>query len=134
MASEFARTDLTELWVASGLPLEGSVVSYHRKKKKQLTNVLLRPSAANAYFNGIAYPSSPYDWGYYTSNQTDLDSREVFWPRGKLLGGSSAVNGVYMTRASEGEHNAWASLYNSTTWDFPNVLPYYKKVSVFRNY
>lgn len=42
---------------------------------------------------GIAGPTSDYDWHYYTSNQTGLGNRPVFWPRGKVLGGSSAVNG-----------------------------------------
>lgn len=42
---------------------------------------------------GIAGPTSEYDWQYYTSNQTGLGDRPVFWPRGKVLGGSSAVNG-----------------------------------------
>jgi choline dehydrogenase len=44
---------------------------------------------------GIAGPTSEYDWQLYTSNQTGLGDRPVFWPRGKLLGGSSAVNGGF---------------------------------------
>lgn len=55
---------------------------------------VLCSTAAMAYYNGVAYPGSDYDWGYYTSNQTDLGNRPVFWPRGKVLGGSSAVNGA----------------------------------------
>jgi len=47
-----------------------------------------------AYFGGIANADSAYDWQYSTEAQPNLDGREVFWPRGKILGGSSAVNGV----------------------------------------
>lgn len=46
-----------------------------------------------AYFGGIANQQSPYDWQYTTTNQSELGGRSVFWPRGKILGGSSAVNG-----------------------------------------
>lgn len=85
---------------------------------------------ASAYYIGIAGPTSEYDWHYYTSNQTSL-GRPVFWPRGKVLGGSSAVNGVYMTRGSKAEHDTWASLYNGTAWDWDHIEPYYKKHQTF---
>ncbi|KAK9893997.1 GMC oxidoreductase [Cystobasidium minutum MCA 4210] len=86
---------------------------------------------ASAYYIGIAGPTSDYDWHFYTSNQTGLGNRPVFWPRGKVLGGSSAVNGVYMTQGSKAEHDTWASLNNGTTWDFEHIHPYYKKHQTF---
>lgn len=48
---------------------------------------------AIAYFGGIANANSPYDWQYDTVPQSELNNRNIFWPRGKVLGGSSAVNG-----------------------------------------
>jgi choline dehydrogenase len=48
---------------------------------------------AIAYFGGIANQDSTYDWQYSTTGQAQLDNRSIFWPRGKVLGGSSAVNG-----------------------------------------
>ncbi|KAL8277589.1 hypothetical protein RQP46_010021 [Phenoliferia psychrophenolica] len=84
---------------------------------------------AQAYFAGIATLTSEYDWHYETTNQSGLNEREIFWPRGKVLGGSSAVNGVYMCRSSKIEHDSWASLYpgSSSTWDWDAIYPYMKK-------
>lgn len=48
---------------------------------------------AIAYYGGIANQDSDYDWQLETTAQAQLDNRNIFWPRGKVLGGSSAVNG-----------------------------------------
>ncbi|GAA5928009.1 hypothetical protein JCM1841_001819 [Sporobolomyces salmonicolor] len=83
---------------------------------------------AQAYFSGIANIDSPYDWQYDTVNQSELNNREIYWPRGKLLGGSSAVNGLYMIRQSEIEQDSWGSLVDDqATWGWDAVYPYLKK-------
>ncbi|GAA5901157.1 hypothetical protein JCM8208_002291 [Rhodotorula glutinis] len=83
---------------------------------------------AMAYFGGIANADSAYDWQYSTEAQPNLDGREVFWPRGKILGGSSAVNGLYMIRHSSIEQDSWASLNNdSSVWTWDTLYPYLKK-------
>ncbi|KAM0751735.1 alcohol oxidase [Meredithblackwellia eburnea MCA 4105] len=84
---------------------------------------------AQAYFGGIASKTSAYDWHYDTTAQSELNDREIYWPRGKVLGGSSAVNGLYMIRGSEIEHNSWASLYpgSNSTWGFDAIWPYMLK-------
>ncbi|POY72705.1 hypothetical protein BMF94_4535 [Rhodotorula taiwanensis] len=74
----------------------------------EVADKILAP--AMAYFGGLANPTSPYDWGYQTTNQSELDARQIFWPRGRVLGGSSAVNGLYMIRPSAIEQDSWASL------------------------
>ncbi|GAA5936260.1 uncharacterized protein JCM15063_002761 [Sporobolomyces koalae] len=85
-------------------------------------------SPAQAYLAGIANLNSEYDWHYQTTNQTNLNGREIFWPRGKVLGGSSAVNGLYMVRQSEIEQNSWAGLINDTAnWGWDKVYSYLKK-------
>ncbi|GAA5873248.1 hypothetical protein JCM1840_000006 [Sporobolomyces johnsonii] len=83
---------------------------------------------AQAYFSGIANMDSPYDWQYETVSQSELDNREIYWPRGKVLGGSSAVNGLYMIRQSEIEQDSWGSLVDDqATWGWDAVYPYLKK-------
>ncbi|GAA5998759.1 GMC family oxidoreductase [Rhodotorula paludigena] len=83
---------------------------------------------AMAYFGGIANADSPYDWQYMTEPQPNLNNREVFWPRGKILGGSSAVNGLYMIRQSEIEQDSWASLNaDDSIWSWEALYPYLKK-------
>ncbi|TFK37403.1 alcohol oxidase [Crucibulum laeve] len=78
---------------------------------------------ASTYYNSILGGS--YDWQYSTAPQSNAGGRNLPWPRGKVLGGSSAVNGMYLVRPSELEINAWKSLIseddssaaNSWGWD-----------------
>ncbi|KAH8914029.1 GMC oxidoreductase, partial [Atractiella rhizophila] len=82
-----------------------------------------------AWYGGLAYPDSPYDWGYYTVPQPHLKNRQIYWPRGKLLGGSSAVNGLYLVRSSREEQEAWEALWDGV-WDWEGVHEWMKKVCV----
>ncbi|KAI5302149.1 hypothetical protein KEM56_000986, partial [Ascosphaera pollenicola] len=77
------------------------------------------------------YQSSLYterDWQYWTVPQVGLDNRQVVWSRGKVLGGSSAINGMYLVRQNAVEQDAWASLLQALgpeaqgMWSWPNVL------------
>lgn len=75
-----------------------------------------------------------YDYQYDTVPQAHLDGRTRRWPRGKVLGGSTAINGLYLVRASEREHNSWAQLGGSSTsgtWGWPNFLDNMKKSEAF---
>ncbi|KAH9887621.1 GMC oxidoreductase [Cubamyces lactineus] len=73
----------------------------------------------NAYYSGL--PGSSYDWQYTTVKQPNAGNRALPWPRGKVLGGSSAMNGMYTVRPSKIEVDAWASLIGDNTmkwsWD-----------------
>ncbi|KAM0788362.1 hypothetical protein ACM66B_001502 [Microbotryomycetes sp. NB124-2] len=95
----------------------------------EVSDDILAP--AQAYFDGLAGEDSAYDWGYSTSPQPELN-RTVFWPRGKVLGGSSAVNGLYMIRASKIEHDSWAGLVDAEdVWGWDAIYPYMKKSENF---
>jgi choline dehydrogenase len=64
--------------------------------------------------------NGPVNWGYTTLDQANLNGRSLPWPRGKVLGGSSAVNGLYMVRPSQLEVDTWAALGNASDtlgWD-----------------
>ncbi|TCD71665.1 hypothetical protein EIP91_005431 [Steccherinum ochraceum] len=65
----------------------------------------------NAYYSSLL--GSSYDWNYKTVDQPHAGNRAIAWARGKLLGGSSAVNGLYMVRPSKLEVDAWAGLVPS---------------------
>ncbi|XP_055678453.1 glucose dehydrogenase [FAD, quinone]-like [Lutzomyia longipalpis] len=78
------------------------------------------------------YPSmmrTSYDWEYYCepSEKYGLFSRNgIYWPRGKMLGGSGTHNGMLYIRGNEKNYNDWEALGNPT-WEFTNVLQYFKK-------
>ena len=66
------------------------------------------------------------DWGYYTEPQAGLNGRRLFWPRGKVLGGSSSVNAMVYIRGVPSDYDQWARLGNRG-WSWDDVLPYFKK-------
>jgi choline dehydrogenase len=66
----------------------------------------------NAYYSSLLGTS--YDWQYTTVPQAHAGGRSIPWARGKVLGGSSAVNGLYMVRPSALEVDAWAALAGSS--------------------
>lgn len=66
------------------------------------------------------------NWTYKTEPQAGLNQRQLFWPRGKVLGGSSSINAMIYTRGQHEDYDHWASLGNSD-WNFDSVLPYFLK-------
>ncbi|MCO5234451.1 MAG: GMC family oxidoreductase N-terminal domain-containing protein [Chitinophagales bacterium] len=70
--------------------------------------------------------SSKYNWKYYAEGNAKTGERKFYWPRGKTLGGSSAMNAMIYTRGHSSDYDHWAELGN-IGWDFKSVLPYFKK-------
>jgi choline dehydrogenase-like flavoprotein len=66
------------------------------------------------------------NWAYQTEPQEQLNHRSLFWPRGKVLGGSSSINAMVYHRGQPEDYNGWQALGNAG-WDFEGVLPYFLK-------
>lgn len=66
------------------------------------------------------------DWNYSTEPEPHLNGRRLYWPRGKMLGGSSAINAMIYIRGNALDYDHWKSLGNPG-WGFSDVLPYFKK-------
>jgi choline dehydrogenase len=69
---------------------------------------------------------SPLDWAYETVEQAHLAGRRLYWPRGKVLGGSSSLNAMIYSRPTPADHAAWEGLGNPG-WGWSAVLPYYRR-------
>ncbi|MBR8829494.1 MAG: choline dehydrogenase [Gomphosphaeria aponina SAG 52.96 = DSM 107014] len=67
-----------------------------------------------------------YDWSYYTEPQTELNNRQLFWPRGKVLGGCSSINANIYIRGHRLDYDYWEELGNEG-WSYAELLPYFKK-------
>ena len=72
-------------------------------------------------------PDEKLNWGYITEKESQLNDRELVWPRGKVIGGSSSINGMVYTRGNAGDYDKWEEL-GATGWSYKDVLPYFKKV------
>lgn len=66
------------------------------------------------------------DWGYYTEPEPNLLGRRLYWPRGRVLGGSSSINAMCYTRGHPRDYDEWAQLAGEP-WSYANVLPYFRK-------
>lgn len=65
-------------------------------------------------------------WNYVTASDPNINYRSIFWPRGKVLGGSSSVNGLIYIRGQAEDFDEWETLGNHG-WGWQDVLPYFKK-------
>ena len=66
------------------------------------------------------------NWAYTTEPQAALHQRRMYWPRGKVLGGSSSINAMVYIRGQAEDYDGWAALGNEG-WDFASVLPFFLK-------
>ncbi|KAJ7444018.1 alcohol oxidase [Mycena latifolia] len=68
-----------------------------------------------------------YDWGFTSTQQEGANNRSMYLARGKLVGGSSGINGLAWRRAAADDYDAWAEIIDDKSWSFNGLLPYFKK-------
>ena len=78
------------------------------------------PLAFSKLFKG------PCDWTYFTEPEPQLGNRSLYWPRGKVLGGSSSINAMIYIRGHRADYDQWRDLGNPG-WGYADVLPCFKK-------
>ena len=70
---------------------------------------------------------SDMDWDYLTEPQKELDGREIYWPRGKVLGGSSSMNAMMWVRGFAADYDEWAE-HAGEQWSYANVEKYFSRI------
>lgn len=71
--------------------------------------------------------SAKYVWQFKTEPQSTLNGQRIYWPRGRLPGGSSSVNGMIFSRGEPSEFDHWEALGNRG-WAYDDLLPYFKRL------
>lgn len=71
-----------------------------------------------------------YDWGYRQDPDPTNDGRSFLWSAGRMLGGSSSINGQVHIRGTRGDYDNWAAL-GATGWGYESCLPYFRKAENF---
>jgi choline dehydrogenase len=79
------------------------------------------PAAFALLFTG------PYAWPDETAPQPGLGGREIAWPHGRALGGSSSINGMVYIRGSRADYDGWRDEYGCEGWGYDEVLPYFRR-------
>ena len=77
----------------------------------------------------LSYPMNMamYDWGFQTEPEPHLGGRKLATPRGKVIGGSSSINGMVYVRGHARDFDTWADM-GATGWGYADVLPYFKRM------
>ena len=77
----------------------------------------------------LSYPMNMprYDWGYRSEPEPHLGGRQLATPRGKVIGGSSSINGMVYVRGHAGDYDHWAES-GADGWSYADVLPYFKRM------
>ena len=77
------------------------------------------PAAVNLLFK------TAFDWDYQTTEQDRAGGRSVYWPRGKVLGGSSSINAMIYIRGNRVDYDTWRDDYGCEGWGYTDLLPYF---------
>jgi choline dehydrogenase len=77
------------------------------------------PAAINLLFQ------TAYDWNYQTVPQDRAGGRSIYWPRGRVLGGSSSINAMIYVRGSRQDYDSWRDDYGCDGWGYTDLLPYF---------
>ena len=68
-----------------------------------------------------------YDWGFTSEPEPFLNGRRLACPRGKVIGGSSSINGMVYVRGHALDYDKWSEM-GATGWAYDDILPYFKKL------
>jgi choline dehydrogenase len=69
-----------------------------------------------------------YDWRYESEPEPHMGGRRIYHARGKVLGGSSSINGMIFQRGNPMDYDRWAQAPGMETWDYAHCLPYFKRM------
>ena len=79
------------------------------------------PAALNLLFQ------STYDWDYRTVPQRRVAGRVIYWPRGRMLGGSSSMNAMIYIRGNRDDYDSWRDDYGCVGWGYADLMPYFRR-------
>ena len=71
-----------------------------------------------------------YNWKYYSEPEPYLNNRRLFCPRGKMIGGCSAHNGMVFVRGNRNDYERWEN-FGLKSWSYDKILPYFKKIETW---
>ena len=121
-------------FIIVGAGSAGCVLANRLTESGRHTVLLLEAGGSDRHFwlktpigYGMSFYNPAVNWMYRTEADPGLADRQGYWPRGKVLGGSSSINAMVFIRGQRADFDGWAALGNSG-WGWADVLPYFRKL------
>ena len=121
-------------FIIVGAGSAGCVLANRLTESGRHTVLLLEAGGSDRHFwlktpigYGMSFYNPAVNWMYRTEADPGLADRQGYWPRGKVLGGSSSINAMVFIRGQRADFDGWAALGNSG-WGWTDVLPYFRKM------
>jgi choline dehydrogenase len=121
-------------YIVVGAGSAGCVLANRLSEDGQNSVLLLEAGPRDSYpwiHIPIGYAKTMFhpvvNWGFYTEPEPTMNGRKVYWPRGRTLGGSSAINGLIAIRGQREDYDAWAAAGNAG-WSYDDVLPWFRRL------
>jgi choline dehydrogenase len=118
-------------YIIVGAGSAGCVLAHRLSARTELRVLLIEAGGADRHPMihmpaGIALLAGNrrINWRYRTESEPELASRRLYWPRGKVLGGSSSINAMCHTRGHARDYDEWAAV-SAPAWSYAAVLPYF---------
>jgi choline dehydrogenase len=121
-------------YIIVGAGTAGCLLANRLTRKKDTTVLLIEAGGKDdylwihipvGYLHCIGNPRT--DWLYKTEPDAGIAGRSLIYPRGKILGGSSSINGMIYMRGQSGDYERWAELAGDPSWAWDKVLPLFMK-------
>jgi len=80
------------------------------------------------YVYAMRYPQHRTNWGFRTTEQPGLNGRAIYYPRGKVLGGSGSINGMIAMRGQAEDYDGWANLLQDESWSWVKHRPNFESL------
>ncbi len=120
-------------YIIVGAGSAGCALAYHLSREASRNVLLLEAGGkdSNPLIHiplGFAFlmKDPKLNWCYETDPEPQMNQRKISWPRGKVLGGSSSINGMVYIRGQKADYDEWAAAGNKG-WGYDDVLPYFKR-------
>jgi len=123
-------------YVIVGAGTAGCVLAHRLSENGQFSVLLLEHGGDDRSWivqmpAGLRYafkPTSKFNYWFKTTPQKHLNNRKIDQPRGKVLGGSSSINGMTFLRGNPRDYDDWSQIEGCSGWSFSDCLPYFKKL------
>ena len=121
-------------FIVVGAGSAGCAVAHRLSEDPRNTVLLLEagrsdrhPFVPIPFMTRLLFTMRSLNWGYDTASEAGLGGRHIHWPRGKLLGGSSSINGMTFVRGHATDYDGWRQM-GAVGWSYREVLPYFKRM------